>query len=275
MKIENITKNLTQKDSGIWFSSHNNDVSYPKDGHNFCHGIESTSFWYRHRNECILDTIKTSDFESPFLDIGGGNGTTAKMIEEAGIDTIALEPGLQGALNAKKSGLSHVICSTFTEAGFIENSICAAGIFDVLEHIKDDDGFLLELKKVLKPGGKLIITVPAYNLLWSANDNRVGHYRRYRATMLISQLKKHGYSIDFSTYLFSFMILPVLLIRTIPYRLGLYKNVTKEKIEKELNPKQSLIIKTINALMKIELFFLKKMKHLPFGTTVMIVATNK
>jgi len=100
-------------------------------------------------------------------------------IKNAGLPTVVIEPGLQGAMNAHRKGLNPVICSSLEDAGFKTHLIPAVGLFDILEHIEDDIGFLTTIKTLLVPNGKLYITVPAYNFLRSVEDNYAGHYRRY------------------------------------------------------------------------------------------------
>lgn len=275
MKIDEITNDLTCNDEGIWVSSTKENISYPPTGHSVCNDIEPTSFWYSHRNNCIKQIAKLYNFNEPFFDIGGGNGTVTKEFLGAGLNAFLLEPSMEGVINAKNSGVKDVIYSSFSDAKFKNNTIPSAGLFDVLEHIEDDVSFLTMLSNALMPQGKLLVTVPAYNFLWAANDKRVGHYRRYTLRALSNKLSSCGFSIDYSTYLFAPMPVPILLIRTIPYRLGLYRHVSKERIKKELNPKKSLFLSTLNKILSLELYFLNKGKIMPFGSTCLIVATKK
>ena len=101
-------------------------------------------------------------------------------IKNAGFDAVVIEPGIQGAMNARNRGLSPVICSTLEDAGFKDHLIPAVGLFDLLEHIKDDISFLKTVKDLLIPGGRLYITVPAYSFLWSVEA------KQYRPTAWLS-----------------------------------------------------------------------------------------
>ena len=129
-----------------------------------------------------------------FFDIGGGNGYVSKGLEDQGVSTVLVEPGIQGCLNAKAKGLSTVVCSTLENAGFQNNTLPAAGLFDVVEHIENDVAFLSSVNQYLVSGGKLYITVPAYNALWSAEDTDAGHYRRYTLDSMGKTLKAAGLS---------------------------------------------------------------------------------
>jgi len=73
-------------------------------------------------------------------------------------------------------------------------SVDAAGAFDVTEHIEDDLGFLRELGGILRPGGRLYVTVPAFPFLWSQEDTDTGHYRRYTLPAIEAVLRKAGFA---------------------------------------------------------------------------------
>jgi SAM-dependent methyltransferase len=71
----------------------------------------------------------------------------------------------------------------------------SALLINVLEHIEDDDGTLHELLTLLRPGGRIVLWVPAFALLYSDFDRRIGHYRRYRAPALRAQLIRSGFEV--------------------------------------------------------------------------------
>ena len=127
---------------------------------------------------------------------------------------------MSGAQEAARRGVSTVACATFDTAGFKDQSLPSAGIFDVLEHVEDDVGFLKNIHRKLVPGGRLFITVPAYNYLWSEADEYAGHYRRYSCTDIESLLRASGYDVLFSSYFFSLLLAPIFLLRSIPFKLG-------------------------------------------------------
>ena len=83
---------------------------------------------------------------------------------------------------------------------------------DVLEHIKDEQLFLSELHKLLMPDGKIIITVPSYQCLFSEHDQFLKHYRRYNRKQLCKILQRAGFEIEISGYIF-FSLLPIRIIQ--------------------------------------------------------------
>jgi hypothetical protein len=106
-----------------------------------------------------------------------GSGCVSRAIQ-AGWPVALLEPGIHGAKSARLRGLETIISSTFEDAGFLEATIPAAGIFDVLEHVPDDSEFLQLPTRALRKDGRLYLTVPTLRGLWSAEDDEGGHYRR-------------------------------------------------------------------------------------------------
>ena len=68
-------------------------ISYPDEANEMCFRIEENSFWFRHRNNCIIEVVKQFPPKGIFFDIGGGNGFVAKELEKNGIETVLVEPG--------------------------------------------------------------------------------------------------------------------------------------------------------------------------------------
>jgi 2-polyprenyl-3-methyl-5-hydroxy-6-metoxy-1,4-benzoquinol methylase len=117
---------------------------------------------------------------SKILDIGAGIGVFAEIIRNAGYDVTCLEPDLSQALVLKRKNFTvHTSADTIDDESF--NFMYA---FNVLEHIADDEAALVTWRKKLKPGGKLLIYVPAFDILFSSMDEKVGHFRRYRRKTL-------------------------------------------------------------------------------------------
>ena len=223
-KVNNLHEDFFNRlrcgEDGIYYAIGSEAVSYPEEGNEACFEIEDQSFWFRHRNNCIRELVRNFPprGKGPIFDVGGGNGFVAKGLMDAGWDVVLVEPGPSGARNAKKRGLDHVICGTTHSAGFKNGSLPAIGVFDVVEHIDDDLGFLRHLRDLLEPGGMLYLTVPAFNFLWSHEDVDAGHFRRYTLGAMEKKLAEAGLKPVFGTCIFGFLTLPVFLLRTLPYR---------------------------------------------------------
>lgn len=275
LNLSEYATNILEKD-GIYFCKNNSAVSYPEDGNQNCFIIEDNSFWFRHRNNCISESVKKYSKDKVFFDIGGGNGFVSLGLNKSGIETVVVEPGVQGCLNAKSRGLNNIICATLEDAAFKKESIESAGLFDVVEHIEDDVEFLKILSEYLKKGAKLYITVPSFNWLWSNEDNFAGHYRRYTLKSMKKVLEKAGYEIEYSSYIFSILPLPVMLFRCLPYRLGLAKKSEDlSKNEKEHKERKGILSGLLNRIWNWEINKIKKNKRILFGGSCFVVAKKK
>jgi 2-polyprenyl-3-methyl-5-hydroxy-6-metoxy-1,4-benzoquinol methylase len=99
---------LQRGENGIWRSGGRGkvaEVSYPNEGNRDCLGIEERSFWFSHRNRCIAATVGKFPPQGAIFDIGGGNGFVARGLAEAGFEVVLVEPGEEGARNARQRGI--------------------------------------------------------------------------------------------------------------------------------------------------------------------------
>jgi len=129
--------NLNRDSNGIWISSEDAKIHYPKSDNDSCFEIESNSFWFSHRNNVLKEVLNRFPFASNFVDVGGGNGYQTEFLSSAfpKKDFILLEPGIKGCLNARKRGIKNVYCMTFEIFPIERHYIGGVGLFDVIEHI--------------------------------------------------------------------------------------------------------------------------------------------
>lgn len=222
MDVTTIAPLLTRSPEGIFEHGARGRVSYPEQGHALCFQLEDDSFWFRHRNECIAAMVRANPPPpGVFLDVGGGNGFVARRLQDDGLDVVLVEPGAQGAINAHRArGIRHVVCASTSEAGFLPRSCAAIGLFDVVEHIRDDGPFMEHHASLLAPGGMLYLTVPCHGWLWSGADAAAGHFRRHTFESLRALITPHM-DILYMSYFFQTLVLPQFLLRSLPYRLGM------------------------------------------------------
>jgi SAM-dependent methyltransferase len=122
------------------------------------------------------------------LDFGAGNGTFALPLQQRQVDILCVEPDPTLGTLLQRAGLRRCV-----DLGDIaDGSIDFVYTFNVLEHIADDRGVVRLLAQKLTPGGRLLVYVPAFPLLFSAMDRKVGHLRRYRRRGLVSLLEGAG-----------------------------------------------------------------------------------
>jgi len=273
--IQSISAGLKIDEDGIWRSIDTENVSYPSDGNASCFSIEENSFWFKHRNDCIVATVNAfpPKNKETIFDIGGGNGFVSLGLASAGFDVVLVEPGAIGSSHAKNRGIKDVICATVNTAKFKQHSLPAIGLFDVIEHIEDDVAFLRSIKELIKEEGYLYATVPSYSFLWSGEDISAGHFRRYTLEGITSVLKSAGFKIEFSSYIFRFLPIPVFLLRTLPYRLGLSKGARNtDKISRDHAVKGGIGGKLLDSLLQPEIEHLRKKNPMKFGGSCLIVA---
>ncbi len=133
---------------------------------------------------------------------------------------------------------------------------------DVLEHIEDDFHALLELYRICKVGGRIMLTVPAYPFLWGSHDELDGHKRRYQKSKLERMMKKANFKVEKISYVYILFFIPLYLLRKFKKFLGIKKDdFTK------VSPGLNRLLLWLNGL---ELHFLTKF-NLPFGTSIFCI----
>jgi len=274
--LAQLSSRLEQDPDGIWRPQHarTHALSFPDHGHDACFQIEDDSFWFAHRNSCITAALARTPIEGPLIDIGGGNGAVSQALERCSLPTVLLEPGAEGAYNARRRGLRSVVCATLEDAGFRTGAFGAAGLFDVVEHVADDETLLREVHRIIRPGGVLCVTVPAYRWLWSAEDDVAGHHRRYTLRSLRERLERCAFDVRYQTYFFAPLTVPVLLLRSVPYRVSNRSVAQVERGASAQHVPSRRIRRVMDALLAPELARIRSGRSLPFGTSCLVVAVR-
>jgi SAM-dependent methyltransferase len=167
---------------------------------------EPTHFWYGPRRALLLHAVSSSGLApgARILDVGCGTGAMVEALAARGFDAIGVDPW------ASRSGLDPSRCSVGQAEAipYRDASVAAACAFDVLEHA--DDGLALaELQRVIEPGGRLFVSVPAHAWLWSVRDTLAGHRRRYTRRMLRERVTEAGFQVE-RLFGYQFLLLPLL-----------------------------------------------------------------
>ena len=272
IELERLAKNIEKKENGIYFSKTTSNISYPEEGNKDCFQIEQDSFWFNHRNNVIIQAVKNYSPQNFFFDIGGANGFVAKGLQDAGVKVVLVEPGPVGSMHAKNRNIENVVCSTLEDAEFEKSSMHSVGLFDVLEHIEDDYKLLTDIHNYMKQDGYIYITVPAYNFLWSNEDIDAGHHRRYSLAQMNELLVNCGFDIEYSTYIFSILPLPIFFFRSITSKLGLNKKSSElAKYKKEHSNKKGVLNGIMQKIWNWELRKIKDSKKIGFGGSCFVV----
>jgi 2-polyprenyl-3-methyl-5-hydroxy-6-metoxy-1,4-benzoquinol methylase len=220
-------------------------------------------WWWRVRERILLDKVSRllagRDRPARILDVGCGAGLFFDALEQFGhvegieSDEWAVEH------SGKWRPLIH---AGILDAGFNPaNGYDAILMLDLLEHVDAPDQVLRDGRRLLNPGGRLIITVPAFNWLWTMHDDLNHHVRRYTADQIAKAVAAAGLEVTDSTYLFQSLVLPKILIRIKERTLGGRATVP------------TIPANTINSA--LQSFFRTEYvlaRWLPFGTSLLVVA---
>jgi hypothetical protein len=275
LDLSQIACNLKPGTDGYWTVPSEEAISYPEEGNDLYFTVEEDSFWFQHRNRVIVETVRSFPPGGPILDVGGGNGYVAKGLEEANFPTVLVEPGRAGAANARRRGLQHVVCSTVEAAGFLPGSFSGVGLFDVLEHIEKDCDLLVRLRGLLTPGGRIYLTVPAFRSLWSTDDVSAGHFRRYTKKTLARVLGQAGFSMEYITYFFWPLPLPIFVFRSMPSFLGWRGTASAELTRKEHSGGRGFGRALLRKALDMELSRIRRSRRIPFGSSCLAVARSE
>ena len=150
--------------------------------------------WYTSRLVLVEKWASQLPNDAVGVDIGCGSGKAAELLQsQRGIKVIGYDISEVAVEAAKKRGVrAHQV--DVTKLPIEGRSQDFAIALDVIEHIEDKKALLNEIFRVLRPGGKCLITVPAHNWLWSNHDVLNHHFRRYSKSMLAKDLSQAGFN---------------------------------------------------------------------------------
>ena len=175
--------------------------------------MESEHFWFVGRRAVLQRWLRRIALpaEGLMVDAGCGTGWTVRWLADQGFHVMGVDLFMDGLRGSK----SHMPSLTLVQGDarrlpLRAGSVSAVLLLDVLEHLEDHEA-LQEAQRVLRPGGWLLLSVPALPWLWSARDREAGHRRRYTATMLRDRLREAGFHIvDMRFYMF--LLFPLILV---------------------------------------------------------------
>jgi SAM-dependent methyltransferase len=173
------------------------------------HRAEDRHWWYRGRRRVLARAIDGLALPAParILDAGCGSGRNMVDLAHRGSVT-GIELSDASVALARQRGVGEVVAGSVMQMPFASDSFDLAVCLDVIEHLEDDLGALRELRRVVAAGGALLVTVPAYEWLWSGHDEVNHHQRRYTAGSLRRVAEQAGWQQVRSTH-FNSLLLPV------------------------------------------------------------------
>jgi SAM-dependent methyltransferase len=173
------------------------------------HQAEDRHWWYRGRRTVLEGVIAGLGLPARARILDAGCGSGRNMLELIRFGTVTGVELSQTSVDlARKRGMGEVVAGSVLEMPFADDSFDLAVSLDVIEHLEDDLTALREIRRTVAPGGALLVTVPAYQWLWSGHDEINHHHRRYTRRSLQSVAERAGWSQLRTTY-FNSLLLPV------------------------------------------------------------------
>ena len=173
--------------------------------------LDQRHWWYRARREVIAALIRRVAPPPPgarILEVGCGTGHNLAMLGEFGkVDALELDEEAR-TLAEQRLGRAVHNAPLPELSGIDDAAYDLIGAFDVIEHIDDDSAALRSIAGKLKPGGKLVMTVPAHQWMWSAHDVVNHHKRRYSKRALRRLIEGSPLKLDAIGY-FNSLLFPV------------------------------------------------------------------
>ena len=243
-----------------------------KDYESKYHKIEEGYWWFVAHRDILFRYIKKLNAKdnSKILDIGCSGGHLINLLRANGLKNVYGIDISGKAINlCKRKGIKNVFVMNCIKTNFGSNTFDVIIAADILEHIKNDTEALFEWNRILKPEGRLIISVPAFGFLWSKHDELNQHYRRYKKSDLIDALEKSNFKvIRISHWNFSLFL---------PIAIFIYLRRAFQKKDAQRNDN----LYELNSIMNKLLFILLKFENLimeytsfPFGTSIFALAVK-
>jgi SAM-dependent methyltransferase len=232
--------------------------------------LEPYNFWFRARNKLI--TWAFSRYCYPvdnFLEIGCGTGFVLSAMSKSFplLKLFGSELYAEGLAFAQQRVPQATLLQLDATAMPHESEFDVIGAFDVLEHIEDDVEVLCQIKKALRSGGTLIMTVPQHQFLWSRSDEFAHHFRRYEAGDLINKLRQAGFCKIRQTSFYS-SLLPLMLAS----RIWQHFSPKEYNVMSELKITSGIVGFFLERILDLELLMIRLGISFPFGGTLLVVA---
>ena len=226
--------------------------------------VEDQHWWYRGRRRIVVDVVAALPLppQPQILDAGCGSGRNMVELSDFGT-AVGLEPSRRGAEVARARGVGDVVVAGIDTMPFDDSRFDLITCLDVLEHIEDDRGALRQLRRVARPGAVLLVTVPAYPLLWSSHDELNRHCRRYTRAELLRRAFEARWRPLRTTY-FNALLLPVAAV----WRLGERLRPGRAPATSELKRTPAALDWLMEQPLRAEAALLRSGRRIPAGLSL-------
>ena len=241
------------------------EISFPEETY-LDEDLSREDFWSRFRVETLVAELERKQIDV-IWELGGGDGRVSIPLISNGLGVISVEPLYSGCVKVAKYGIP-VFCGTIQDLKLPKGILPAIGFFDVLEHIENDAEFLNEVHRCLATNGRIFLTVPAHQWLYSNHDVALGHFRRYSKAALEERLLSAGFVVEKIGFLFSLLVIPALFLRRIPFVFG-----KKLEVKQVLDCAETVLRlpKVLNEML-LTLSRIESKLRLPVGLSLFAVA---
>jgi len=224
---------------------------------------ESSFWWFVGKGLLLAELARAwLPEEGTFLDTGCGTGANLDRLSGRGKWTGA-DVSPHAASFCARRGHPYLVMSEACRLPFEDGSFDGAVALDLFEHLREDGKAVAELLRCLRPGGRLLVTVPACPFLWSSHDVAMGHVRRYSRPALISLLSDAGFIILKITNFLGLLFPPMLAGRVLQKLGGDPTDTISYEWPDFLN-------RFLTSVIRLELLWLRRF-GMPWGTTLVAV----
>jgi SAM-dependent methyltransferase len=233
------------------------------------YGVEGSHWWFVGRRRIIrsfIEKIARNTGETRplrILDVGCGTGANLEMLAEYG-EAEGVDVSPEALDFCRERGLSNVRLGAAERLPYEDDSFDLVTALDVVEHLDDDTAGLREMRRVLRPGGRAMLFVPAFMFLWGVQDDVSHHRRRYRLAGLSETVRAAGFEVERATYANISFFGPILLGRLLMRATGL-------RPVSENNINVPALNGILGRLFGAESSLLRRM-NFPFGVSAICVA---
>lgn len=239
--------------------------------------VEDRHFWFRARNRLIFELSKgiASGLKPGYLvlEVGCGTGNVLRVLRKACPDgmVIGLELWFDGLRHAQRRSAGFLVQGDVRHCPF-SKQFDLVGMFDVLEHIQEEQETLVALCKLLVPGGRLLLTVPAHQSLWSYFDEAAHHCRRYSAHEIRKKLTDAGFEVEFQSQFMACIFPIVWIFRKMSGLRQRRDSGNAMMLAREEFRIVPIANGVLTALLNLEARWLARGHLLPMGTSLVVIA---
>ncbi len=223
-------------------------------------------WWYQARSDLLETSLaRYAEGARLALDLGSADGPSAAWLRESAERTVSLDIDPRGLVGGG-------VCGSAMALPFGDLTFDVVAAFDVVEHCAPEADVLCEVARVLAPGGRFLMSVPAYQWAWSDFDAANGHHRRYTRARAVEAVERAGFEVDRATYGFT-SVFPLFAAERIVRRLVRSRRTHAPADIVEVPTVSRPMHHTLMALCRLDRRVLAK-RDLPFGSSVFLAATK-